>query len=51
MPRPTRIRRARSAREMGWCSRTRLSTIWRLISRGVDRVARMKLRVLIFRTQ
>src|SRR5918997_1376906 len=48
MPRPIFIRRASSAREIGSCSRTRLSRIWRLISRGVQRVARTKLRVLIF---
>src|SRR3954453_8581538 len=48
MPRPIFIRRASSAREIGSCSRTRLRRIWRLISRGVQRVARTKLRVLIF---
>src|SRR6476469_1472879 len=48
MPRPIFIRRASSAREIGSCSRTRLRRIWRLISRGVHRVARTKLRVLIF---
>src|SRR5215208_4376057 len=48
MPRPIFIRRASSALEIGSCSRTRLSRIWRLISRGVHRVARTKLRVLIF---
>src|SRR4029078_11585103 len=42
------MRRASSAREIGSCSRTRLRRIWRLISRGVHRVARTKLRVLIF---
>src|SRR5688500_8959924 len=51
MPRLMRMRRAREAREMGWCSRTRLRAIWRLISREVERVARTKLRVLIFLTR
>src|SRR5262245_40215251 len=49
MPRPRFIRRARSAREIGWCSRTRFSRIWRFTSRAVVRVARLKSRVLIFR--
>src|SRR5689334_246354 len=42
--------RARSAREIGWCSRTRFRRICRLISRGVERVALTNLRVSIFRT-
>ena len=50
MPRATSIRRARSAREIGWYSRTRFRTIWRLISLVVVRVARWKLRGSIFRT-
>src|SRR5437762_2887967 len=44
------MRRARSAREMGWCSRTRFKRIWRLTWREVERVARRKSRVSIFRT-
>src|SRR5262249_2452279 len=49
MPRLTFIRRARSAREMGWCSRIRLRAIRRLISREGLRVATRKSPVLIFR--
>ena len=48
-PRRTFIRRASSAREIGWYSRIRLSTIRRLTSRVVVRVARWKFRVLILR--
>src|SRR2546430_3343600 len=44
------MRRARSAREMGWCSRTRFKRICRLTWREVERVARRKSRVSIFRT-
>src|ERR1044071_204133 len=47
-PRVTLMRRARSAREMGWCSRRRLSAMRRLISREVVRVATLKSCVLIF---
>src|SRR5262245_30453692 len=42
--RRVRMRRARSAREIGWCDRTRLSAIRRLISREVPRVATLKFR-------
>src|SRR5262245_33020377 len=38
------MRRARSAREIGWWARTRLSAIRRLISRVVPRVATLKFR-------
>ena len=48
-PRPTPIVRARSAREIGWCVRTRFSTIWLLIAREVPRVATLKRLVLILR--
>ena len=48
-PRPTPIVRARSAREIGWCVRTRFSTIWLLIAREVPRVATRKREVLILR--
>src|ERR1700749_1291317 len=41
--------RARSAREIGWRSRMRLSAIRRLISRAVVRVAMLKSVVLILR--
>src|SRR6266850_2010772 len=43
------MRRARSAREIGWCSRIRLSAMCRLMSREVVRVATWKSRVLILR--
>ena len=46
-PRLTPIVRARSAREIGWCARTRFSTIWLLISREVPRVATLKREVLM----
>src|SRR5436190_15320240 len=49
MPRVIFIRRARSAREIGWCSRIRFRAIRRLISRDVLRVATRKSRVLILR--
>ena len=41
-PRRVPMRRARSAREIGWCVRIRLSAICRLISRAVPRVATRK---------
>jgi hypothetical protein len=43
------MRLASSAREIGCCSRIKFKTICRLTSRGVDRVANRKLRVLILR--
>jgi hypothetical protein len=44
------MRRARSAREMGWFSRTRFRIIRRLMSRDVDRVARTNLSVSMRRS-
>src|SRR5678810_1227557 len=49
IPRVTLIRRARSAREIGWCSRTRFRAILRLMSLEVDLVAMWKSCGLILR--